>query len=98
MTRDLSKSLTKAERLRMTEQHATQQAELIEEIAEAAEKIAAARSMTGDPVFRTDPVWALLKTVERAPYCCSFSDLGRLMKISRQHARRVAFRPQPAAS
>ena len=91
MKRDVGKPLTPAERRRVSERHATQQAELIEEIAEAAEKIADARGMMGDPVFRTDPVWALLKAVERAPYCCSFSDIGRLMNISRQHARRIAF-------
>jgi DNA-binding MarR family transcriptional regulator len=75
----------------MSERHAIRQAELIEEISEAAEKIAAARNMIGEPVFRTDPVWALLKTIERAPYCCSFADIGRLMKTSRQYAPRIGF-------
>jgi len=40
--RDLSKPLTRAERRRMGDRLAMQQAELIEEIAEAAEKLAAA--------------------------------------------------------
>jgi DNA-binding MarR family transcriptional regulator len=75
----------------MANRQAAQEAELIEEIAEAAEKIAAAIGPAGERVFRTDPIWALLKTIEGSRYCCSLSDIGRLMKISRQHARRLAF-------
>jgi len=68
-----------------------QQAELIEEIAEAAEKIAAATGPHDELVYRADPVWRLLTTIERSSYCCSLSDVARLMKISRQHAQRVGF-------
>jgi DNA-binding MarR family transcriptional regulator len=48
-------------------------------------------SSSRELVYRTDPVWKLLTTVERSQYCCSISDAARLMKISRQHAHRVAF-------
>jgi len=89
--RDLSKPLTRAERRRMGDRLAMQQAELIEEIAEAAEKIAAATGPHNELVYRADPVWRLLTTIERSSYCCSLSDVARLMKISRQHAQRVGF-------
>src|SRR6476661_8833076 len=93
--RDFSKPLTRAERRRAADRLAAQEAELIEEIVEAAEKIAAAKiaAATGSShelVFRTDPVWRLLTTIERSPYCCSLSDVARLVKISRQHSQGVA--------
>jgi DNA-binding MarR family transcriptional regulator len=91
LKRDLRKPLTKTERRRMSERLATRQSDLIEEVSEGGACFAAARNILGEPVYRNDPVWALLKTVERAPYCCSFADMGRLMKISRQHARRLGF-------
>src|SRR5689334_5768233 len=70
LKRDLGKPLTKTERRRMSERLAVQQSDLIEEISEAAGRIAAARNMIGEPVYRSDPVWCFLKTVERAAYCC----------------------------
>ena len=76
----------------MGERSAFEQAELIEEITGAAAEIAAARGLGGEDVFRTDPVWVLLTTIERSQYCCSLSDIGRLMKITRQHAQRLALR------
>ena len=93
--RDFGKPLTRAERRRAADRLAAQEAELIEEIVEAAEKIAAAKvaaaGSSHELVFRTDPVWRLLTTIERSPYCCSLSDVARLVKISRQHSQRVAF-------
>jgi len=89
--RDLGKPLTRAERRRAAEALAAREAELIEEIAEAAEKIAAATGPSHELMYRTDPVWRLLTTIERAPYCCSLSDVARLMRISRQHAQRLGF-------
>jgi DNA-binding MarR family transcriptional regulator len=87
--RELGKPLTSAERRRAAERLAAQEAELIEEIAEAAEKIAAATGSTRELVYRTDPGWKLLTTIERSQYCCSHSDVARLMKISRQYAQRL---------
>ena len=55
MKRDLSKPLSRAERLRMGDRLAMQQAELIEEIVEAAEKIAAATGPHDELVYRADP-------------------------------------------
>ncbi len=91
MKRDFSKPLTRAERRRAAERLAAQEAELIEEIAAAAEKISAAKGPSNEPVYRTDSVWKLLTTIERSHYCCSLSDAARLMKISRQHAQRLGF-------
>ena len=64
--------------------------DLIYEITATAAKIAAAKNPYGDPVVRTDPVWALLSAIARSRYCCAMADVGRLMKISRQHAQRLA--------
>jgi DNA-binding MarR family transcriptional regulator len=46
--------------------------------------------MDGERIIRTDPVWQLLTTLERAPYCCSISDAARLLRVSRQHVHQVA--------
>lgn len=96
LKRRIDQPLTRSERCRKRERWAAAEAELIEEIAEAAAKIAAARGPGGEAVFRTDPVWALLTTIERSHYCCSPSDIGRLMKISRQHAQRLAVKAERA--
>jgi DNA-binding MarR family transcriptional regulator len=94
--REFGQPLTRAERRRAADRLAAQEAELIEEIVEAAEKIAAAKIAAAmgpnhELMYRTDPVWRLLTMIERAPYCCSLSDVARLMKISRQHAQRLGF-------
>src|SRR5262245_18960605 len=82
--------LTRTERHRMAEQQATQEAELVEEIVEAAEKIAAATGRSREPIFRTDAEWRLLTTIDRSSYCCSLLDIARLKKTSRQYAARLA--------
>jgi DNA-binding MarR family transcriptional regulator len=87
--RGLDKPLTRAERRRIAERQAGQEAELIDEIADAARGIAVAIGPNNEFVYRTDPVWRLLTTIEQSNYCCSLSDVGRLMKISRQHAQRL---------
>jgi DNA-binding MarR family transcriptional regulator len=91
VNRDFSKPLTKSERRRAAERVAVQEAELIEEIAAAATKIATAMGPNHELIYRTDNIWRLLTTIERSSYCCSLSDVGRLMKISRQHAQRLGF-------
>lgn len=74
----------------MAERADAERTELIVEIVEAAARIAAATLPDGGPAFRNDGVLRLLTTIARAPYCCSLSDIGRLLKISRQHAQRLA--------
>jgi DNA-binding MarR family transcriptional regulator len=65
------------------------QAELIHEILEAGELIAAARSPSGEPIFRTDSIASLLRAIERSPYCCAIADAGRLLGVSRQRAQQI---------
>jgi DNA-binding MarR family transcriptional regulator len=86
--------LTRSARRRKSDQWAATQAELIDEITGAAARIAAAKDPAGDPVFRTDAVWALLSTIDRSHYCCCLSDVGRLMMTSRQHAQRLALKAE----
>jgi DNA-binding MarR family transcriptional regulator len=64
--------------------------ELIFEITLAAEQIAAARDMMGQPVFRTDPAWRVIAAVARSPYCLAIADLGRALQVRRQVAHRLA--------
>lgn len=90
MTATKDDASRRAARRRMAERADAARAELIVEITEAAARIAAAQLPEGGPAFRNDGVLRLLTTIARAPYCCSLSDVGRLMKISRQHAQRLA--------
>ena len=64
--------------------------ELIHEIVATAECIAAARAADGEPIIRTDAVWSLLCALERSRYCCSISDVARLLRVSRQTAHELA--------
>jgi DNA-binding MarR family transcriptional regulator len=90
MTARFDDSESRSARRRKGERWDAAQADLIFEITETAARIAAARSPNGDAVVRTDAVRGLLSTIARSHYCCSLSDVGRLMKVSRQHAQRLA--------
>jgi DNA-binding MarR family transcriptional regulator len=60
------------------------------EITNAARRIAEARDLFGEPVFRTDGVWRVLTTVARSSYCLAIADLGRALGVSKQVAHRLA--------
>ena len=62
---------------------------MIYEISAAAASIVSARDWGGDLVFRNDPGWVLLRAVERTEGSPSISDLGRMLRVSRQAARRL---------
>jgi DNA-binding MarR family transcriptional regulator len=64
--------------------------DLIDEITRAAERIAAARTWGGDPVFRTTGPWRVLTTVARSQYCLSISDLARALGVRKQVAHVLA--------
>jgi DNA-binding MarR family transcriptional regulator len=66
------------------------QAELIQEIVATAERIAVARSSGGTPIYKTDPLWSLLRALERSQYCCAIADAARLLGVSRQRAHLIA--------
>jgi DNA-binding MarR family transcriptional regulator len=83
-------SESRSARRRKGERWDAAQADLIFEITETAARIAAARGPNGDAVVRTGAVWGLLSTIARSHYCCSLSDVGRLMKVSRQRVQRLA--------
>jgi len=64
--------------------------ELIDDIITAAELILRARSLGGSPLFRRDPVWLLLRAIDRSSYCCAIADAARLLRVSRQRAHQIA--------
>ncbi len=64
--------------------------ELIDEITRAAERINAARTQWGDPVFRTTGPWRVLTAVARSQYCLSISDLARALGVRKQVAHVLA--------
>jgi DNA-binding MarR family transcriptional regulator len=64
--------------------------ELIDEIADAARRIASARNLHGDPVFRTDGVYRVLSTVASSRYCLAIADLARALRVRKQVAHRLA--------
>jgi hypothetical protein len=70
--------------------------ELIDEITRAAERIAAARTWGGDPVFRTTGPWRVLTTVARSQYCLSISDLARALGVRKQTAHVLAHEAERA--
>ena len=65
------------------------QAELIDEIVSTAARIAAARSPSGAPIYRTDALFSLLRVIEGSHYCCAIADAARLLGISRQRAHLI---------
>jgi DNA-binding MarR family transcriptional regulator len=64
--------------------------ELIDEITDAARRIAGARDLYGEPVFRTDGIWRVLATVASSHYCLAISDLARALRIRKQVAHELA--------
>jgi DNA-binding MarR family transcriptional regulator len=67
------------------------EAELIQQILSAAERISLARLTTGEPIYRTDCVWKMLRAVQSSRYCCAIADVARLLHVSRQRAHQVAY-------
>ena len=64
--------------------------ELVDEINNAARGIATARDDNGEPVFRTDGVWRVLRTVATSPYCLAIADLARALRVRKQVAHELA--------
>jgi DNA-binding MarR family transcriptional regulator len=62
----------------------------LDEIVCAAERIGAARSAIGEPVFPTSAEARLLRTLEKSRYCLSISDVARALRITRQSAHELA--------
>jgi DNA-binding MarR family transcriptional regulator len=60
------------------------------EIVNAADCLRAAKTFTADPALYLEPRWRLLRAIERCGGAPTFSDLGRLLKMSRQGAREQA--------
>jgi len=65
------------------------QTELVREIVATSERIAAARSSNGEPIYRTDSLWSLLRALETSQYCCAIADAARLLGVSRQRAHLI---------
>jgi DNA-binding MarR family transcriptional regulator len=61
--------------------------DLFYEITTAAERIATARTMSGERVQRSDSLWRLLETVERSRYCLAIADVARALGVTRQTAQ-----------
>jgi DNA-binding MarR family transcriptional regulator len=64
--------------------------ELIDEIVATAERISCARSPTGIPIVRRDPIALLLRAIARSEYCCAIADVARLLRVTRQRAHQIA--------
>lgn len=57
------------------------------EIINVANCLREAKTFTADPALYLEPRWRLLRAIERCGGAPTLSDLGRLLKISRQGAR-----------
>jgi DNA-binding MarR family transcriptional regulator len=64
--------------------------ELIDEITNAARRIADARDGNGERIFRTDGIWRVLTTIASSRYCLAIADLGRALGVRKQVARELA--------
>ena len=64
--------------------------DLIDEIASAAQRIAAARDRNGERVYRTDGIWRVLATVASSSYCLAIADLARALGVRKQTAHQLA--------
>ena len=64
--------------------------ELIDEIVNAARRIADARDWNGEPVYRTDGVSRVLATVASSRYCLAIADLARALGVRKQVAHELA--------
>jgi len=62
----------------------------LHEILRAADCLRGARTFDGEPVMKHGPLWRLLRAIERCGGAPTFSDLGRLLDMSRQGAREQA--------
>ena len=56
-------------------------------ILETADRLKTARDFSGEPALRFDRRWTLLRAVERCGGCPTFSDVARLLRVTRQSAR-----------
>jgi DNA-binding MarR family transcriptional regulator len=63
--------------------------QLIDEISDAARRLAGARDWNGERVFRTDGVWRVLTAVARSSYCLAIADVARVLGIRRQAAHEL---------
>ena len=62
----------------------------LHEIIRAADCLRDARTFDGQSAMRLGPLWRLLRAIERCGGAPTFSDLGRLLDMSRQGAREQA--------
>jgi hypothetical protein len=63
--------------------------ELIDEIVAAAERIAAARALSGQRVFPDDAESRLLRAVAGSSYCLAIADVARALRITGQAAHKL---------
>jgi DNA-binding MarR family transcriptional regulator len=63
--------------------------DLIDEITDAARRIAEAR-WNEEPIYRTDDVGRVLETVASSRYCLALADLARALGVRRQVAHELA--------
>jgi DNA-binding MarR family transcriptional regulator len=56
-------------------------------IVETADRLRAARDFADEPALRFDREWKLLRAIERCGGCPTLSDVGRLLRVTRQSAR-----------
>jgi DNA-binding MarR family transcriptional regulator len=70
-------------------QHAAEHG-LIDEITNAARRIATARDSYGEPVFRADGVWRVLTAVAGSLCCLAIADLARALGVRKQVAHELA--------
>ena len=64
----------------------------LHEILAVADSLRDARSFDGEPALHLGPRWRLLRAIERCGGAPTFSDLGRLLTMSRQAARELALK------
>jgi len=62
----------------------------LHEIVNVADALREARAYDGEPALRLDRQADLLRAIERCGGAPTFSDLGRLLRVSRQAARKLA--------
>ena len=64
----------------------------LHEILAVADSLRDARSLDGEPALHLGPRWRLLRAIEWCGGAPTFSDLGRLLGMSRQAARELALK------
>jgi DNA-binding MarR family transcriptional regulator len=60
------------------------------EVIHVADSLRDARTLDGESALKLGPLWRLLRAIERCGGAPTFSDLGRLLDMSRQGAREQA--------